>query len=195
MTPIRPCACVHDSLGAGRRPILFSGLDKFWIKGQARRVVDWGRKDAACGMAEEDGVKMSGLRLDRPAAPRLGCARGVTGVTGRTDTDEQTTRCRIISFHSAGEAFVAPLNEVTVGQSRSCFLYLSFSGAPRGTRVISWNEEGRSQREMRRRMKTCSLLSFPQKVLPFLLSFSLPTRGPGECIEKLAQDMHDIGST
>ena len=104
MTPIRPCACVHDSLGAGRRPILFSGLDKFWIKGQARRVVDWGRKDAACGMAEEDGVKMSGLRLDRPAAPRLGCARGVTGVTGRTD--EQTTRCRIISFHSAGEAFV-----------------------------------------------------------------------------------------
>ena len=63
-------------------PILFSGLDKFWIKGQARRVVDWGRKDAACGMAEDDGVKMSGLRLDRPAAPRLGCARGVTGVRG-----------------------------------------------------------------------------------------------------------------
>ena len=86
MTPIRPCACVHDSLGAGRRPILFSGLDKFWIKGQARRVVDWGRKDAACGMAEEDGVKMSGLRLDRPAAPRLGCAGRdwTTGVAGRT---------------------------------------------------------------------------------------------------------------
>ena len=124
MTPIRPCACVHDSLGAGRRPILFSGLDKFWIKGQARRVVDWGRKDAACGMAEEDGVKMSGLRLDRPAAPRLGCARGVTGVTGRTE--EQTTRCRIISFHSAGEAFVPSLNEVTVGQL--CFPYLSFLG-------------------------------------------------------------------
>ena len=151
--------------------------------------MDWGRKDAACGMAEEDGVKMSGLRLDRPAAPRLGCARGVTGVTGRTD--EQTTRCRIISFHSAGEAFVPPLNEVTVGHSRSCFLYLSFSGAPRGTRVISWNEEGRSQREMRRRMrmKTCSLLSFAQRVLPFLFLFSLPTRGPGECIEKLAQDI------
>ena len=192
MTPIRPCACVHDSLGAGRRPILFSGLDKFWIKGQARRVVDWGRKDAACGMAEEDGVKMSGLRLDRPAAPRLGCARGVTGVTGRTSRPLDAA-----SFHSTprGKAFVPPLNEVTVGQSRSCFLYLSFSGAPRGTRVISRNEEGRSQREMRRGMMTCLLLSFPQKVLPFLLSFSLPTRGPGECIEKLAQDMHDIGST
>ena len=63
--------------------------------------------------------------------------------------DGLATRCRIAaSFHStprptAGEAFVPSLNEETIAIGQLCFPYLSFlSGATRGTRVISRNEEG-----------------------------------------------------
>ena len=71
------------------------------------------------------------LRAPRPAATaQLRLVWDARGVTGRLESLDgragNSMPHRIISFHSAGEAFVPSLNEVTVGQL--CFPYLSFLG-------------------------------------------------------------------